>query len=47
LFNSGEPEELMNLKRLPNKIMTEENLIKVLNKETVKLNLENHYWLSS
>ena len=36
----------MNLKRQPLKIMTEENLVRVLSEETERLNLENHYWLS-
>jgi len=42
-----EPEDLMNIKRLPSKILTEENLVRILSEETQKLNLENHYWLSS
>lgn len=46
LIEDKEPEELMNLKRLPSKILTEENLVRILSDETEKLNLENHYWLS-
>jgi hypothetical protein len=30
LIEDKEPEELMNLKRLPNKILTEENLVSIL-----------------
>lgn len=46
LIEDKEPEDLMNLKRLPSKILTEENLVRILSVETEKLNLENHYWLS-
>lgn len=47
LIEDKEPEEICNLKRLPSKILTEENLVRILSQETEKLNLENHYWLSS
>jgi hypothetical protein len=47
LIEDKEPEELMNLKRLPTKILTEENLVSILTTQTEKINLENHYWLSS
>lgn len=47
LIEEQEPEELMNLKRQPLKVMTEENLVRVLTEETERLNLENHYWLST
>ena len=33
------------VKRQPRTVLTEENLRKYLNEETVKLNLEHHYWL--
>lgn len=47
LLEDKEPEELMNISRLPSKVLTEENLVRILSLETQKLNLENHYWLSS
>jgi hypothetical protein len=47
LIEDKEPEEIVNLKRLPSRILTEENLVRILSVETEKLNLENHYWLSS
>lgn len=46
LIEDKEPEELLNLKRLPSKVLTEENLVRVLSQDTTKVNLENHYWLS-
>lgn len=45
--DSDDPEELANLKRQPATILTEENLKSLLNSETQKLNLENHYWISN
>jgi hypothetical protein len=47
LIEEKEPEEILNMKRLPSKINTEENLVRILSVETEKLNLENHYWLSA
>lgn len=47
MIEENEPEDIRNIKRLPNKILTEENLVRILSDETEKLNLENHYWLSS
>lgn len=47
LIEDKEPEEITNLKRLPSKILTEENLVRILSTETEKLNLENHYWLGA
>lgn len=46
LIEDKEPEDVMKLKRLPSKILTEENLVRILSTETDKLTLENHYWLS-
>ena len=46
MIEDKEPEEIVNLKRLPSRILTEENLVRILSLETEKLNLENHYWLS-
>jgi len=43
--DSDDPEELRNLKRLPNTILSEENMKAILNDETVRLNLEAAYWL--
>ena len=43
--DDSDPEEIMNLKRMPKTIMNEENLKRVLTEETLGLNLENHYWL--
>jgi hypothetical protein len=34
LLENKEPEELMNLQRLPNKVLTEENLVRILSTET-------------
>jgi len=45
--DSDEPEELINLRRLPQTVLTEENLRKILNEETTRLNLEAHYWLKN
>lgn len=47
LIENKEPEEIMNIKRLPSKVLTEENLVRILSEETQRLNLENHYWLSN
>lgn len=38
---------MRNLKRMPNMVLTEENLRNILNEETMRLNLENHYWLKN
>jgi len=47
LIEDKEPEEFLNLKRLPSKVLTEENLVRILSHETQDLCLENHYWLST
>lgn len=36
---------MKNIKRQPATVLTEENLRGILNVDTVKLNLEHHYWL--
>ena len=38
-------EDVKNAKRQPRTVLTEENLKKYLSEETMKLNLEHHYWL--
>ena len=40
-------EEVRNLKRMPMTILNEENLRAYLSDETLRLNLENHYWISN
>jgi hypothetical protein len=45
--DSDDPEEIANLKRQPATVLNEENLKEYLTPETVKLNLENHYWISN
>lgn len=45
--DSDEPEEIHNLRRQPHTVLTEENLKEYLNDQTVKVNLENHYWISN
>ena len=40
-------EEIKNLKRMPRTIINEENLREYLSKETLRLNLENHYWIKN
>lgn len=40
-------EEVRNLKRMPMTILNEENLKEYLSPETLRLNLENHYWLKN
>ena len=47
LIEDKEPEEMLNIKRLPSKVLTEEALVRILSDETEKLCLENHYWLTS
>jgi hypothetical protein len=46
LVSSKEPEDLMTIMRQPKKVLTEDNLSKILNSSITKLNLEGHYWLS-
>lgn len=47
-FDSDEDwEEVRNLKRMPRTILNEENLKLYLTEETLRLNLENHYWLKN
>jgi len=38
-------EDVKNVKRQPRTVLTEENLRQYLSEETLKLNLEHHYWL--
>ena len=40
-------EEVKNLKRMPRTILNEENLREYLDRETLRLNLENHYWIKN
>lgn len=40
-------EEVKNLKRMPRTILNEENLREYLSVETLRLNLENHYWIKN
>lgn len=40
-------EDVRNLKRQRQTILTEENLRRYLSDETVKINLEHHYWLKT
>ena len=42
-----EPEAIANLRRQKNTVLTEDNLKKYLNSETLAVNLENHYWVSN
>ena len=47
-FESDEDwEEIKNLKRMPRTILNEENLKEFLSEETLRLNLENHYWIKN
>lgn len=43
--DSDDYEEIRNLKRQPKTILNEENLKSYCTTETVKLDLESHYWL--
>lgn len=38
-------EDIRSIKRQSRTVLTEENLRKYLGEETVKINLEHHYWL--
>ena len=40
-------EEIRNLKRMPRTVINQENLREYLSHETLKLNLENHYWIKN
>ena len=40
-------EEIKNMKRMPRTILNEENLREYLSEETLRLNLENHYWIKN
>ena len=40
-------EEVRNLKRMPRTILNEENLREYLSEDTLRLNLENHYWIKN
>ena len=40
-------EDNKNLKRMPRTILNEENLREFLSDETLRLNLENHYWIKN
>lgn len=47
-FDSDEDwEEVRNLKRMPRTILNQENLRQYLTEDTLRLNLENHYWLNN
>jgi len=43
----SEWEEVKNLKRMPRTVINEENLREYLSEETLRLNLENHYWIKN
>ena len=45
--DSDEAEEIANLNRLPRTILNVENLKKYASDLTIRLNLENHYWLKN
>lgn len=45
--DSDDYEEIKNLKRQPKTILNEEHLKEYLDKTTMKLDLENHYWLKN
>lgn len=45
--DSDDYEEIKNLKRQPRTILNEEHLREYLDKQTVKLDLESHYWLKN
>lgn len=45
--DSDDYEEIKNLKRQPRNILNEEHLKEYLDKTTLKLDLENHYWLKN
>ena len=45
--DSDDYEEIRNLKRQPRTILNEEHLKEFLDKQTVKLDLESHYWLKN
>lgn len=40
-------EEVRNLKRMPRTILNAENLKESLSVDTLRLNLENHYWINN
>ena len=40
-------EEIKDLKRMPRTIINEENLKEYLSEDTLRLNLENHYWIKN
>ena len=45
--SDDDPEEIKVLRRENQMVLTEENIKKYVNDETIKLNLEAHYWLSN
>lgn len=45
--SDDEPEEIKNLRRLPENVLTEENLKLCLSTDLKALNLNNHYWLKN
>ena len=45
--SDGEPEEIKNLRRLPDTILTEESLKDTLSKSLRSLNLNNHFWIKN
>jgi F-box/leucine-rich repeat protein 2/20 len=42
-----ESEDMRHLKRLPNWILTEENLMEIMSPELLELNLQNNYWVTN
>lgn len=45
--SDDEPEEIRNFRRLPETILTEENLKQLLSKDLKALNLNEHFWLKN
>ncbi|EGR27769.1 hypothetical protein IMG5_189420 [Ichthyophthirius multifiliis] len=42
-----ESEEIRHLKKLPNYVLTEQNLMEILNSQLLYLNLQNHTWIQN
>ena len=40
-------EDIRNIKRMPRTVVAEDNLKKELSTQTLRLNLEHHYWLKN
>lgn len=45
--SDDEPEEIKNLRRLPETVLTEESLKDSLSRDLRKLNLDNHFWIKN